>query len=130
MKVVCVCGVSVSRSNISKHVKTAKHLNLVEGTESVPLSGFVVCECRASISRSNISKHLKTKLHKKNIVKNGDDYKHLEGIISYLRPINRKHELIGACKAVMVKLLANTARDEDFYSINDKFQLIQIERAS
>jgi len=59
-KVVCKCGCQVRKGDIAKHLKTKKHLDLVQNKDTI---GKVVCECGCQITKNVIARHKKTKKH-------------------------------------------------------------------
>jgi len=65
-KIICECGASVSRRNISAHRKTDRHLKLMRGEPTkVDRSKKMTCECGASVRHSDIARHRTSDKHAK-----------------------------------------------------------------
>ena len=62
--VKCECGCEVTKSSISTHKKSNKHIKCMNGN---PVSGYkgerVKCECGIEISKDSMYRHKKTKKH-------------------------------------------------------------------
>ena len=65
-KFICECGEILTRGKISGHLKTERHLNLLNNTFKTEL---IDCECGCKITKYSLQRHLKSNKHKKNLTK-------------------------------------------------------------
>ena len=59
-RITCECGCIVARSDLQKHKRTQKHLDLVQNKDT---SNKVVCDCGCKITKGVLERHKKTKKH-------------------------------------------------------------------
>ena len=59
-KIVCQCGCQIRRNHIARHIKTKKHLDLVQNKDTIDK---VVCECGCQIGKYGLIAHKKTQKH-------------------------------------------------------------------
>ena len=63
-KITCECGEILTKGKISRHLKTERHLNLLNNSFKREL---VDCECGCKVTKYSMPRHLESNKHKKNL---------------------------------------------------------------
>ena len=70
-KITCECGCILTKYNLTKHIRSTKHINLMNGKEQLSEKSKenITCECGCILTKGNLAKHKKTQKHI-NLMKN------------------------------------------------------------
>jgi len=66
-KIICACGSSVTRQNMTTHLQTDRHKKYLETGKSINdlrKGEYITCVCGVSISKKGAKRHETSKLHK------------------------------------------------------------------
>lgn len=64
---ICDCGCEIRLDKLKRHLKSQKHLDLINEVKKYKPSEKISCECGAEFRYDSLKKHLKTKSHQENM---------------------------------------------------------------